>query len=93
MHFEGRAVHIFSMPKANVQLSVMSDSLHPHGLYVAHQAPLSMGLPRQEYWSGLPFSFPGNLPNPGTEPKSLASPALVGRLFTTSAIWESLISY
>ena len=38
---------------------------------VAHQAPLSMGFSRQEYWSGLPFPFPGNLPNPGKiEPRS-----------------------
>ena len=35
---------------------------------VAHQAPLSMGLSRQEYWSGLLFPPPGNLPDPGTEP-------------------------
>ena len=33
---------------------------------VAHQAPLSMGLPRQEYWSGLSFPFPGDLPTPGS---------------------------
>ena len=39
---------------------------------VAHQAPLSMGLSRQEYWSGLPFPPPGDLPNPGIKPKSLA---------------------
>ena len=39
---------------------------------VAHQAPLSMELSRQDYWSGLPFSPPGDLPNPGTEPKSPA---------------------
>ena len=37
---------------------------------VAHQAPLSMGLSRQEYWSGLPFPSPGGLPNPGIEPES-----------------------
>ena len=43
---------------------------------VAHQAPLSMGFSRQEYWSGLPFPSPGDLPNPGIEPASLASPAL-----------------
>ena len=36
----------------------------------AHQALLSMGLPRQEYWSGLPFPSPGDLPNPGIEPTS-----------------------
>ena len=34
---------------------------------VSHQAPLSMGFPRQEYWSGLPFRSPGNLPNPGIQ--------------------------
>ena len=37
-----------------------------------HQGPLYMGFPRQEYWSGLPFPFPGNLLNPGTAPTSLA---------------------
>ena len=47
---------------------------------VAHQAPLSMGFLRQEYWSGLPFPSPGYLPNPGIEP---VSPALAGRFFTT----------
>ena len=39
---------------------------------VAYQAPLSMGFSRQEYWSGLPFPSPGNLPDPGIEPKSPA---------------------
>jgi len=39
---------------------------------VAHQAPLSMGFSRQEYWSGLPFPSPGDLPNPGIKPGSLA---------------------
>ena len=38
---------------------------------IARQAPLSMGFPRQEYWSGLPFSSPGDLPDPGIEPVSL----------------------
>ena len=37
---------------------------------VARQAPLSMGFPREEYWSGLPFPSPGDLPNPGIKPKS-----------------------
>ena len=36
----------------------------------AHRAPLSMGFSRQEYWSGLPFSSPGDLLNPGIEPRS-----------------------
>ena len=59
--------------------SVGSYSLWPHGLW---DARLSVGFPRQEYWSGLPFPNPGDLPNPGTEPMSLASPAFVGRFFT-----------
>ena len=57
---------------------------------VAHQAPLSMGFPRQEYWSGLPFPSPGDLPNPGIKPMSLESATLAVRLFTTSATWEAL---
>ena len=47
---------------------------------VACQAPLSMGCPRQEYWDGLPFPPPGDLPNPGIEPEC---PALAGGCFTT----------
>ena len=47
---------------------------------LARQASLSMGFPRQEYWSGLPFPSPGDLPNPGIEP---ISPALAGGFFTT----------
>ena len=47
---------------------------------VAHQTPLSMEFPRQEYWSGLPCPPPGDFPNPGMEPASLA---LAGRFFTT----------
>ena len=39
---------------------------------VAHQAPPSTGLSRQEYWSGLPFPSPGDLPNPGIKPRSPA---------------------
>ena len=41
---------------------------------VAHRNPLSMGFPRQEYWSGLPFPTPGDLPNPGIELECLMSP-------------------
>ena len=46
----------------------------------ACQAPLSMGLPRQEYWSGLPFPSPGDLPDPGITP---TSPAWASGIFTT----------
>ena len=42
-----------------------------------------MGLPRQEYWSRLPFPTPGNLPDPGIEPALLVSPLLAGGFFTT----------
>ena len=56
---------------------------------IAHQAPLSTGFSRQEYWSGLPFPSPRDLPNPGIEPASLASLPLAGRFFATSAIWET----
>ena len=48
---------------------------------VACQASLSMGFSRQEYWSGLPFLTPGDLPNPGIKSRS---PGLAGRFFTTS---------
>ena len=48
---------------------------------VAYQAPLSMGFYRQEYWSGLPCSPPGDLPNPRIEPASPESPALSGIFF------------
>ena len=47
--------------------SVVSDSLQPHGL----QAAMRMEFSRQEYWSGLPFPSPGDLPHPGTEPEFL----------------------
>ena len=51
---------------------------------VARQTPLSMGFPRQECWSGLPFPSAGDLPHPGIKPRS---PALVGRFFITSVSW------
>ena len=51
--------------------SVVSDSFATPWI-VAHQVPLSMGFPRQEHWSGLPFPSPGDLPDPGIEPTSLA---------------------
>ena len=57
---------------------------------VASQAPLSMGFPRQEYWSMLPFPSPENLLNPRIKLVSLASPTVAGRFFTTRATWEAL---
>ena len=66
----------------------MSDSVIPWT--VAGQAPLSMGFSRQEYWIGLPFPTPGDLPDPGIEPISLMSPALAGGFFTTNTTCEAL---
>ena len=54
------------------------------------QASLSWGFSRQEYWSRLPCPRPEDLPDPGTEPASLISPASTGRFFTSSATWEAL---
>ena len=50
---------------------------------VARQAPMSMECSRQEYWSGLPFSTPRDLPHPGIKPASLSPPAFAGTFFTT----------
>ena len=58
---------------------------------VAHQAPLSMGFSKQQYSSGLPWPLSGDLPNPVIEHVFLRSPALAGRLFTSSATWETQI--
>ena len=57
---------------------------------VARQAPLSMGFPRQEYWSGLPFPSPGDLPNSGTEPTPPVSPAFAGGFLTVEATGEAM---
>ena len=59
--------------------SVVSISLQSHG--EAHQAPLSIESSRQEYWSGLPFPPPGDLPSVGLE---LTSPALAGAFLSMS---------
>ena len=59
---------------------------------VACLAPLSMEFSRQEYWSGMPFPSPGDLPDPGIESASLMSPALAGGFFTTSTTWEAQAS-
>ena len=63
-------------------------------LTAACQAPLSMGFPRQEYWSGLPFPSPGDLSNPGIETRSPVAPALAGEFFNTEPpvkpVWHIL---
>ena len=50
---------------------------------VTHQAPLSMGFSRQEYWRGLPFPPPGDFPNPGIKATFPGAPLLASRFFTT----------
>ena len=60
----------------------MPDSLQP-------MAPLSMGFSRQEYWRGLPFPPPRDLPDLGIEPVSLMSSELAGGFFTTTTAWEA----
>ena len=64
--------------------SVVSDWLSVTPCSVAHQAPLSMGFPRQGYRNGLPFSPPGDLPDPGIKPMSPVSPALQVNSFILS---------
>ena len=71
-------VHTHAQSISGIQLFVTPGT-------VTRQAPVSMGFPRQEYWSGLPFPSPGDVPNPGIEPGSLASPALPVGFFTTVA--------
>ena len=67
--------------------SVVSDSLQPR-VTVAHQAPPSTRFSRQEYWSGLPFPSPGDLPKPGIKPRCPALQAHAGRCFN---LWATKI--
>ena len=77
-----------------IQLYIVCAQLLSHVLLfvapwtVACQAPLSMGFSSQEYWSGLSLPLPGDLPHPGTEPTSFASPALAGAFFITVPPWK-----
>ena len=67
----------------NAQYFVLSCSVVSDSWTLDHLAPQSMGFPRQEYWSGLPFTSLRDLPDPGIKPMSLASLALAGGFFTT----------
>ena len=75
----------------HVSHSVGSNSVTPWT--VVYQAPLSRGFPRQEYCSELSFPTPGDLPDLGIKPMSLASPALVGGFFTTGYVGDMLILF
>ena len=75
-----------------LSLSVVSNSLQPPWT-VAQQTPLSMEFSRQEYWNGLPFPPPGDLPNPGIELASLASCFTDRQILHHCATWEALPLY
>ena len=62
----------------------MSGSFETPGT-VVHHGPLSVGFPRQEYWNGLTFLYPGYLPESGIKPTSLVSSALASGFFTTES--------
>ncbi|KAB0345723.1 hypothetical protein FD754_022649 [Muntiacus muntjak] len=66
----------------------MPDSLRPHG----HQASTFMGFSRQEYWSRLPFPSPGNLPNPGIEPRSFQHAAKSNNLYLAEKLFEKKVN-
>ena len=74
----------------NVSCSVVCVWLFVTPLTVTHQAPLSMGFPRQEYWSWLPFPSPGNLPDPGIEPRS---PTLQADSLLAEPLGESQLTH
>ena len=80
MKFFGEKIFSQRRHVCMLSCSVISNSLPPWT--AAHQAPLSIGLSRQEHWSGMPFPPPGDLPDPGIEPASHVAPALAGRIFT-----------
>ena len=77
-------IHILTLVISFVQLFATSET-------VACQAPLSMGLSRQEYWNGLPFPPPGVCPSPGIKLLSPGSPALAGRSFTTEPAGKTIL--
>ena len=74
-----------------VKCSVVPDSATPWT--VAHQAPLSMGFPSQEYWSGLPFPSPGNLPDPTIKPVSLVFFCIAGGFLPAEPSGKSCFKY
>ena len=74
----------------SISLDILSDSVISDSATlwsVPCQAPLSMEFSQQEYWSGLPFPTPGDLPDPGIKPTSAASLTLAGGFFTTGPLY------
>ena len=62
------SAYIFPQSESESEVTQLCPTLRPHGLTIAYQVPPFMGFSRQEYWSGLPFPSPGDLPDPGIEP-------------------------
>ena len=81
-------VHVGVMGYWSEVKSLSSVRLFATPWTVTYQAPQSMGFSRQEYWSGVPFPSPGDLPDPGIEP---GSPRIVGRRFTICATREDSV--
>ena len=79
----------FNEAKAHVLSHFSRVQLFATPWTVAHEAPLSMGFSRQEYWSGLPCPSPGDPADPGIKSMSLLSPALAGGFFNIRATWEA----
>ena len=84
--------HVCSLPSSWTVDTSYLPSYKLHGpMDYSCQAPLSTEFSRQEYWTGLPFPTPGDLPNSGFETASLASSALAGRYVTTSSTWGASV--
>ena len=86
---------VHRLPALLVSDMCVSAQSHSHVLFptpwtVARQAPLSMGFPRQEFWSGLPFPPPGDLPDPGIKPRS---PALQADSLPLSHLGSESVSH
>ena len=77
----------------HAHLSSVKSQLFVIPWIIAHQSHLYMGFSRQEYWKGLPFPTPGDLPDPGIKPASLEPPALAGGFFTAKLPGKPLTLY
>ena len=89
-------VHLPSLNQVYLDMSMCMLShvqLFVNSWIAAHQAPLSMAFSRQEYWRGLPFLSPGDVPDPGIEPESPESPALQSDCLPLSHLGRPLLRH
>ena len=94
---EERHLSSIKLEKYTICICVLSLShvrlFQPHVLFTAHQSPLSMGFPKQEYWSGLPFPPPEDLPNPEIKPEiSCINRWILYHWATWEALWFCISS-